>query len=426
MEEIRCFFRDMPLRRAFCVCVSIAVIAAIILSALTIWGCSTFRYWLLSETDNVYLSVNKTYSDGKTETSEFLLQVGQELSMVDADGNTPKNTNADISYTISKVEQSYHASTPKRQAAYLVAGIAMIAMPMLYFIISILICAFWFYRYKLREPLQVLENATEQIAKKDLDFSITSDRTDEMGRLCNSFEIMRQGLHQANKEVWLMLDQRQRLLSSVAHDLRNPIAIIKGYAEYLQINLSKGTVQPEQLIMIADNIAFGAARLERYTDSVSNVNRLEALELHRTVCNTDDLLTSLAADMKILAGMKHIELVIQKNIPEFDVSIDKENYARILENIFQNSLRFAKEKIRLIWEYNNGSLYTTIMDDGPGFSDTVLKKQEQLSFFVDPAKEHMGMGLLISKILCNKHGGDLEITNIPTGGAKVHFTVNVH
>lgn len=252
-----------------------------------------------------------------------------------------------------------------------------------------------------------------------------ADRADEMGRLCESFEIMRQGLHQANKEVWLMLEQRQKLLSSIAHDLRNPIAIMKGYTEYLQINLSKGTMNQEQIAMIADNLAFGAARLERYTDSVRNVNQLEALELHRTTCNIDAFLTALEEDMKILAGTEHKEPVIQKDVPEMEVSIDRENYARILENIFQNSLRFSKQKIQITWEYQNGSLFTTILDDGPGFPDMILKKQDGLSFFVDPGKEHMGMGLVISKILCNKHGGFLKLANAPSGGAKVLFSVRI-
>lgn len=426
MEQMRQRFRDMPLRRAFCVCVLIAAIVAVSLSAFTIWGCYAFRFWLLPEKDKVYLSVNKSYSDGTIETAEMLLQVGQELPMLGVDWNTAENSEAEISYTIAKAEQSYRTLTPKRQIAFLAAGAAMIVMPMLYCMSSILLCAFWFYRHKLWEPLQILENATQQIAKRDLDFSITKDRTDEMGRLCESFEIMRQGLHQANKEVWLMLEQRQKLLSSIAHDLRNPIAIMKGYTEYLQINLSKGAMKPEQIAMIADNLAFGAARLERYTDSVRNVNQLEALQLHRTACNIDTFLTALAEDMKMLAGMKHKELVIQKDVPELEVQIDRENYARILENIFQNSLRFSKQKIQLIWEYQSGSLSTTIMDDGPGFSDMILKKQDQLSFFVDPEKEHMGMGLVISKILCNKHGGFLKIANTPSGGAKVHFTVSIH
>lgn len=426
MEQIRQRFRDMPLRRAFCVCVLVAVIAAISLSVLTIWGCNAFRFWLLPETDKVYLSVNKSYSDGTIETAELLLQVGQELPMLGVDWNTAENAEAEISYTISKAEQSYRTLTPKRQAAYLVAGVAMVIMPMLYCMSSILICAFWFYRHKLWEPLQVLGNATEQIAKRDLDFSVVADRADEMGRLCESFEIMRQGLHQANKDVWLMLEQRQKLLSSIAHDLRNPIAIMKGYTEYLQINLSKGTMKTEQIAMIADNLAFGAARLERYTDSVRNVNQLEALELHRTTCNIDAFLTALEEDIKILAGTQHKELVIQKDVPELEVSIDRENYARILENIFQNSLRFSKQKIQLIWEYQSGSLFTTILDDGSGFSDMILKKQDRLSFFVDPETEHMGMGLVISKILCNKHGGFLKLANAPSGGAKVHFTVRIH
>lgn len=424
MEQMKQSFRDMPLRSAFSLCVFAAITTAVLLSALTMWGCSAFRSWLLPDTDKVYLSVNKTYSDGTVEKGELLLQVGQELPMLGVDGNAGKKENAEVSYTLAKAEKSYRTLTPKRQAAYLAAGAAMVVMPMLYCMIGILLCAFWFYRHKLLEPLNVLENATEQIAKRDLDFSITTDRADEMGRLCKSFETMRQELYQANKEVWRMLEQRQKLLFSVSHDLRNPIAIIKGYTEYLQINLPKGMMKQEQISMIADNLAFGAARLERYTDSVRNINQLEALELHRTTCNLHSFLIALAEDMRIFSEMKHMELTIQNVVPEIEASIDRENYARILENIFQNALRFAKKKIQLTWEFDHGILHTTILDDGSGFPDAILKKQEQLSVSVDATKEHMGMGLVVGKILCVKHGGTLQISNSPSAGANVHFTIN--
>ena len=178
--------------------------------------------------------------------------------------------------------------------------------------------------------------------------------------------------------------------------------------------------------MIADNLAFGAARLERYADSVRSINQLEAIKLQYTTCYLQSFLLALAEDMKILSEKKHMELTVQHTVPELEVSIDRENYARILENIFQNALRFAKKKIQLKWEFNNGILHTTIMDDGPGFSDTMLKKQEQLSVFGEAAKEHMGMGLVVSKILCVKHGGRLQISNSPSAGAKVHFTINIY
>ena len=57
---------------------------------------------------------------------------------------------------------------------------------------------------------------------------------DELGRLCAAFEKMRQTLYENNRQMWSMLEERRALQASVAHDLRNPIAIMTGYVEYLQ------------------------------------------------------------------------------------------------------------------------------------------------------------------------------------------------
>ena len=58
--------------------------------------------------------------------------------------------------------------TPKRKIAYQICGISMIAMPMIFSIVGILICGFIFYRKKLNKPLKLLENSMEQISNKTL------------------------------------------------------------------------------------------------------------------------------------------------------------------------------------------------------------------------------------------------------------------
>ena len=131
---------------------------------------------------------------------------------------------------------------------------------------GILLCGFFFYRYKLSKPIKLLSNATEQIASNNLDFTLSYDNKDEMGGLCRSFEQMRQVLDENNRALWKMLEERKLLQASVAHDLRNPIAIISGYAEYLQMNLSKDSFTRERITTIADHIYLSAGRLKKSTE----------------------------------------------------------------------------------------------------------------------------------------------------------------
>ena len=65
-------------------------------------------------------------------------------------------------------------------------------------------------------------------------------RNDGLGRLCIAFEEMRQALYDNNRQLWNMTRQLRILQASVAYDLRNPVAIVEGYVEYMQQCLADG------------------------------------------------------------------------------------------------------------------------------------------------------------------------------------------
>ena len=96
-----------------------------------------------------------------------------------------------------------------------------------------------------------------------------------MGRLCGSFEQMRQTLHENYREMWNLLEERRMLQALIAHDLRNPIAVIEGYTEYLQMNLAKGNLSHQRILKMAENLNLAARRLEHYTESVRTLNQME-------------------------------------------------------------------------------------------------------------------------------------------------------
>lgn len=409
--------KNISMRRAFIICVLLTVALALITSAFTIWGCLSFRQWLLPKTDEVYLSVNAEYADGSTVTSELLLQVGQELPMLGMDTENGANGPTEVSYTLARAEQSYHALTKKRQVAYIGAGALMIVMPMLYLAAGILLCAFWFYKNKIEKPLNVLLDATGHIAGRNLDFTVEYTADDEMGQLCKAFEDMRAALYRTNRELWATVEERQNLQASIAHDLRNPIAIIKGYTEYLQLNLPKGKMEQKQILMIADNLAFSAERLERYTESLRYINRLEGLEIKPSACQLPQFLTAVAEDMRMLAEKNGLAIRVCSDVPNAEVMLDEESYCRVLENIVQNSLRFARTEVLLSWRYENTMLITTVTDDGAGFPLEILNKRKHSILSFDSSGEHIGMGLVVSEMLCRKHGGELKLENTADGAA---------
>lgn len=106
--------------------------------------------------------------------------------------------------------------------------------------------------------------------------------------------------------------------------------------------------------------------------------------------------------------------------------IAKQALARILENLVQNSMRYAKKQIRVVLEEakqaTERTLCITVSDDGKGYPQKVLQ-QKDLYFYTTEEGAHMGMGMVVSRILARKHGGELKLMNAESGGAKTQIII---
>ena len=73
----------------------------------------------------------------------------------------------------------------------------------------------------------------------------------------------------------------------------------------------------------------------------------------------------------------------------------------------------------------HGTLSATVTDDGPGFSEKLLRKKTDLFYTKDTSGKHLGLGLAVSRVLCQKHGGTIELSNQPPHGACVKATITI-
>lgn len=455
MGKIKRKMADLPLRQAFVGTVFCTFCIVLILSGLVIGLCSAFHHYLLPDSNAVYLTIEKKFSDGTTTVTSHLLNYGEEAQTspyLEIEGKTSSeatsyaNSDSDdisleasgdtvlgelgdtaqgVKYSIQKIENSYETLTPKRKLAYQGCGVIMIAFPVLFSIVGILVCGFCFYRKKLETPIQLLAGATEEIAAQNLDFSLEYDGKDEMGLLCDSFEQMRKALYENNKIMWNLLEEQKLLQASVAHDLRNPIAIIEGYTEYLEMNLSEGKLNQERIQHIARNLNMAAKRLEHYTESVRTVNQMEDIEVNPQEISAAELADDMLEDFKIMGEKNHISLQRKGALSGETIRVDTAVLYRILENILGNAIRFARKEVSLEFTVENHMLSVVIADDGPGFPEEILAKKEKL--FLPAAQEdgHMGIGITVSRLLCKKHGGSLKLSNSGTQGAVVEINLAV-
>lgn len=434
--------KKLRLRADFIKYVTVTFVCAAVLSLIAILGCIAVREYLVPNSDKVYLNwtdisdapyekdvrphmgymqltlaepsdINPFYTD-ETRTNR-VARLGWELvggyTLVAEDENVEIVNNSGIDVCVTRVYNSPESLTPKRKFVYYASGAAMVAVPILLSLAGVLMCGFLFYEEKLKKPIDELSAATEKIAAQDLDFSVGYASPDELGSLCGSFEQMRAALRENNEKMWQMLTERRQLQASVAHDLRNPIAIIKGHAEYLRINVEKGRLSGEKILSLSDNIADAAVRLEHYTESIRTLNHLEDLEVERSEVDFSELFDGIREDFAAMSKDSGISVRFEQTVGERVLNLDKQALYRIIENLVGNALRFADKEITVKFSYDGGKLAVLVSDNGSGFSDKVLRARDRCFVTDRSDSSHSGLELTICRILSRKHGGGLTIGN---------------
>jgi signal transduction histidine kinase len=301
--------------------------------------------------------------------------------------------------------------------AYYGSYAAMVGLPVFYIAVGIGAAAAVYYRKKLREPITQLQNGVERIQEDNLDFRIEYDGDDELGRLCCSMEKMRRELRQKHKALWESLEQRKLLNASVAHDLRTPITVLKGYLDYLEKNIPQDKLTEDMLLDTVSSMQGAVNRLELYVESVRDIEKIENIEIEKRSENVKLLLNELRSNVRQLAGNK--EIIISNDITVDKIQIDKGVFFRILENLLQNALRYAEKQVSINLSHKKDFLILTVKDDGKGFSAADLEKATTVFYSNDKEKQHFGIGLSVCKILCEKHGGLLYVGNQKEKGACV-------
>ena len=305
----------------------------------------------------------------------------------------------------------------KQNMIYYGSYAAMIGLPVVYIVGGIGIATMVYYKRKLRIPIAQLQNGIKRIQENDLDFCIEYNGGDELGRLCSSMEKMRKELRQNNKALWEVLEQRKLLNASVAHDLRTPITVLKGYLDYLEDGILQDKLTEDKLLDTVLSMQGAVTRLEQYAECVRNIEKIESIDIKIQPENVKLLIKEMESNISQLTGEK--EILFSDGISFDEVNIDKGVLFRILENLLQNALRYAEKQINISITQNDKFLILTVKDDGKGFTETDLKKADTMFYSKDRGKEHFGIGLGICKILCEKHGGRLLITNNKEKGACV-------
>ncbi len=302
----------------------------------------------------------------------------------------------------------------KYRVIYFIISYTQMLLIPLWMIFCVVFIGIIFYKRELHKPIEILFDASEKISENQLDFKVEYKKQNELGQLCNSFDNMRKALYENNCEMWRSLEERKRLNSAFSHDLRTPLTVLKGYNDFLE--KYSGQLVESKINEITAKMRMQIERLENYTYKMSALQKLEDIVPDITETQADILKENLSESGKYICRNKQFSLDFHSDTDK--LFVDCTLIMEVYENIISNAERYADDYVRAYIFVEEDFLKIVVYDDGKGFSDKALKLAKE-PFYRDDREQnnsHFGLGLYICRIICEKCGGSVDISNSETGG----------
>ena len=288
-------------------------------------------------------------------------------------------------------------------------------------IISIIIGGVLFYFGKLKKPIKLLINASENISDDNLDFIIDYSGKDELGQLCSSFEKMRLSVQDNNRTMWRMIEEKRRLNNSFSHELRTPLTVMRGNVELLQKVYTRSDVPEDKKVTLLKTVSKNIERIENYVYSMGMMSKLEDQPIQPKCTDIGELSAQLEKSLEILCQENGLVSNFEAETESGDINVDVNIIMQVFENIVSNAVRYAVKSIAVSCRVSADYLTISVSDDGTGFSEEELKTATAPYYMgnQNDSELHFGLGLYLCKILCEKHKGTLNLANNSTTGACV-------
>jgi len=271
----------------------------------------------------------------------------------------------------------------------------------------------------ITNSVQVLEDVTRRIAEGNLDLNVDVKGSNEITSLTNSLNKMRNAL----KEEEL---RRSRFIMGISHDLKTPLALIKGYAEAIEDGV---TEDPASRSGAATIIASKADQLEGMINDLINFVRMETGEWREKLNEINlsvflkNLMKSLSMDVELL----HHKLISEINLPEnLSKRLDEKLVQRAFENLINNAVRHTPDGsvINFSAVLVENTVELTISDNGGGIDKDALPHIFEMFYRGSPSRrEHgMGLGLAVVKWVVDYHGWTISVSS---GAEGTIFTITI-
>jgi signal transduction histidine kinase len=272
-------------------------------------------------------------------------------------------------------------------------------------------------------------------------------REDEIGRLTATFGAMAARITQHVQALRHTDALRRELVANVFHDLRTPLAALRGYLETLQLKEAQLSAHERR-----HYLGIAAAHSQRLSKLVGELFELAKLEAHETQVHAEafslaELVQDAVQQFQIIAQKRQVRLsaVFPEELPY--VSADLGLIARVLENLLENALRYTPADGTVTITLNHvrhwrqvratcgctahsgadddGVVIADITDTGSGIAPAqlpyIFERFYRAQHGTPDEPEGLGLGLAITKRILELHGSCLTVHSVPQTGTTFTF-----
>ena len=275
-----------------------------------------------------------------------------------------------------------------------------------------IVLVFLYVYFKILRPFDKMKDFASEVAKGNFDVPLKYERSNYFGAFTWAFDIMRKEITSARMAEHEAVENNKTVIATLSHDIKTPIASIRAYAEGLEANLDVSPERRSRYLQVMMKKCDEVTELtnDLFLHSLSDMGRIEIKpEEIDLVPFMEQTVADITADKSDVIFIK----------PDFSpvISADKKRMTQLVENLINNSRKYAKTDIRISITEKDNFVQVSFSDMGSGIPD------EDMPFITDKFyrgkncgnENGSGLGLYIVKYIAEKSGGRVELQNMYPG-----------
>ncbi|NLZ66342.1 MAG: HAMP domain-containing histidine kinase [Clostridiaceae bacterium] len=284
------------------------------------------------------------------------------------------------------------------------------------FLISIGIAALFvfvlaiFLTHRLLRPLRRIQLVTQELSAGNYNVRTEIFQRDELGDLAKDVDVLALRLEEAKKESAYLDRLRDDFISSMSHELKTPVTVIKSSTEALQ----QGLIAEETRQSYYDVLYQEISLLERLIQDLTDLNvlRNEKYPLQQEELNVFDVLRDAVRSQRLLAREKDITL--EDKIAE-ETLYFQGDYARIRQMfviVINNAIKYSVPGSQVRIDFSGSDKVLSIMNWGKELRPESLSRIFEPFYRDKNTKEKgVGLGLSIAKEIADRHGLKIDVSS---------------